>query len=243
MAVSDLSIGFVSPGEILAAGIVIPIVGAVVVGMRFWVRSSQRSTTGADDYTILLALVSLREHPYHRLILNVDDVQIFVLGMGICLIYGSIKKVLGYPTPPSPPPNDGPGTQLMAISPEQTLVEKLVWITWCLMTPANGLIKTSAILFYRRLFVVNKRTTFDIVTKISLVVVALWTIAFLFAHIFGCGPHFTYPWSALYYVQKCHINTRTNAMMISNLITDVYVWLLPMPTVNLAPYFLSISLT
>lgn len=58
MAASELTIGFVSPGEVMAAGIVIPIVGAIVVGMRFWVRSSQKSTTGADDYTILLALVS-----------------------------------------------------------------------------------------------------------------------------------------------------------------------------------------
>ncbi|CAF9907949.1 MAG: hypothetical protein HETSPECPRED_007945 [Heterodermia speciosa] len=202
----------------MAAGIVIPIVGAIVVGMRFWVRSSQKSTTGADDYTILLALQSQ--------VLRRTMVQIFVLGMGICFIYGTAKKALGYPTPP--PPKDSP---ISYIGPKQIIVEKMVWITYCLMIPANGLIKISAILFYRRIFVVNKRTKFDTVTKISLVVMALWTIGFLLAQIFGCGTHFTYPWSALVFVQKCHTNTRIDALMISNLITDVFVWLLPMPII------------
>lgn len=58
MAVSELTIRFVSSGEVMAAGIVLPVVGAIVVSMRFWVRSRQKSTAGADDYTILLALVS-----------------------------------------------------------------------------------------------------------------------------------------------------------------------------------------
>lgn len=58
MAVSELTILFVSPGEVMAAGILIPTIGAMVVGMRFRVRFNQKSTTGADDYTILLALVS-----------------------------------------------------------------------------------------------------------------------------------------------------------------------------------------
>ena len=58
MAVSELTIRFVSPGEVMAAGIVVPVVAAIVVGTRFWVRYSRKSTIGADDYTILLALVS-----------------------------------------------------------------------------------------------------------------------------------------------------------------------------------------
>lgn len=107
----------------------------------------------------------------------------------------------------------------------------MVWITWCLMIPANGLTKISAILFYRRIFVVNKRTKFDIVTMISLVVVALWTVAFFFATIFGCGLHFTYAWKALLFIQKCQTNIRTDAIIISDFVTDVLVWLLPMPMV------------
>ena len=99
------------------------------------------------------------------------------------------------------------------------------------MIPANGLIKLSAVLFYRRIFVVNKRTTFDHITKASVAVVILWTVAFFLATIFGCGKHFTYPWSPLIDIGKCNTNMRLDALMISDLITDILVWLLPIPVV------------
>lgn len=102
------------------------------------------------------------------------------------------------------------------------------------MIPANGCIKLSAILFYRRVFVVNKRSTFDIVTKLSLIVMAMWTVAFFLATIFGCGKHFAYPWAPLLYISECNTNTRLDALMISDLMTDVFVWLLPIPVVRSA---------
>ncbi|KAL8950966.1 MAG: hypothetical protein Q9222_003027 [Ikaeria aurantiellina] len=105
------------------------------------------------------------------------------------------------------------------------------WITWCLMIPANGLIKMSAIFMYRRIFVVNKQTTFDNVSRVMLAVVALWTIAFFFATIFGCGKHFTYPWGPLGDIGKCNTNRRLDGLMISDLITDLLVWLLPIPAI------------
>ena len=100
------------------------------------------------------------------------------------------------------------------------------------MVPANGFIKISCIFLYRRLFVVNKKSTFDIVTKVSLVVCGLWTIAFFFATVFGCGKHFTYPWGPLGEIMKCDTNTRLDALMISDLLTDIWVWLLPIPMVR-----------
>lgn len=100
------------------------------------------------------------------------------------------------------------------------------------MVPANGCIKLSAILFYRRIFVVNKWSPFDVVTKISLIVMTIWTAAFFLATIFGCGQHFNYPWAPLLYISECNTNTRLDALMISDLITDVFVWLLPLPVVS-----------
>ena len=55
MAVSELTIPFVSPGEVLAAAIVLPIVGITVVTARFWQRSLQKAGVRADDYLSLLA--------------------------------------------------------------------------------------------------------------------------------------------------------------------------------------------
>ena len=102
------------------------------------------------------------------------------------------------------------------------------------MIPGNGCIKLSALLFYQRVFVVNKWSTFDIVNKLSLIVMVIWTFAFFFATIFGCGKHFTYPWAPLGELSECNTNTRLDALMISDLITDVFVWLLPVPVVILS---------
>lgn len=210
MSANELAISFIGPGEVLSAGITLPVVGIIVVALRFWLRSYQKAKLGLDDYTILVALF-------------------FVIGMSICLIYGAAKHSLGYPTPQLP--NATPETQLTEIVPAQTLVELLDWIIWLLMIPANGLIKLSAIFLYRRLFVVNKGTTFDTITKVLIVICSLWTIAFWFATIFGCGTHFTNPWKPLMFIMECNTNMRLDGLMISDLITDAIVWLLPMPVV------------
>ncbi|TGO09882.1 hypothetical protein BTUL_0151g00240 [Botrytis tulipae] len=210
MSANELAISFVGPGEVTAAGVALPVVGITVVALRFWLRGYQKAKLGLDDYTILAALL-------------------FVIGMGICLVYGVAKRSLGYPTPQLP--NATPESQLTQIVPAQTLVELLDWIIWLLMIPANGLIKLSAIFLYRRLFVVNKGTTFDIITKAFIVICSLWTVAFWFATIFGCGTHFTNPWKPLIFIMECNTNMRLDGLMISDLITDIMVWLLPMPVV------------
>ena len=60
----------------------------------------------------------------------------------------------------------------------------------------------------------------------------VWTAAFFLATVFGCGQHFDYPWAPLLYISECNTNTRLDALMISDLITDVFVWLLPLPVVS-----------
>jgi len=107
----------------------------------------------------------------------------------------------------------------------------LDWITWVLMIPANGLIKLSAIFLYRRIFVIIKGSTFDIISMILLVICLLWTVAFELATIFGCGRHFNYPWQPLIFVASCNTNVRLDALMISDLLTDIMTWLLPIPLV------------
>ena len=100
------------------------------------------------------------------------------------------------------------------------------------MIPANGFIKLSALFLYRRIFVVNKKTLFDIAIKVSIVVCSLWMVAFFFATLVGCGTHFDYPWRSLFYISMCNTNKRLDALMISDLATDIIVWLLPIPVVS-----------
>ena len=163
------------------------------------------------------------------------------------LLKGVAKESLGYTTPHYE--SESPETQLTTIGSEQKLVEqvqascsdvydrylhesKLDWIIWVLMVPANGLIKLSCIFLYRRIFVINKWSPFDIVTKFSVVIVIIWTVSFFFATIFGCGQHFDYPWRPLVYISMCDTNNRLDALMISDLLTDVLVWVQPIPVVR-----------
>ncbi|KAJ5731887.1 hypothetical protein N7493_003368 [Penicillium malachiteum] len=123
--------------------------------------------------------------------------------------------------------------ELTELSDAQRTVELVDWITWVLMTPANGLIKLSSIFLYRRIFVTGQEKLFNILSWILIVVCALWTVAFFFATVFGCGRHFDYPWGPLVEISSCNTNIRLEGLMISDLITDLFVWILPVPMVNL----------
>lgn len=92
MSASDVDIPFVSAAEVLAAAVVIPVVGILVVGLRFWQRSFQKAGIGADDYLILLALVCVAtpQNVRHNA-LHLTQKQIYVVGMGSCLIYGTLN--------------------------------------------------------------------------------------------------------------------------------------------------------
>ena len=64
------------------------------------------------------------------------------------------------------------------------------------MLLSNGFIKLSIIAFYRRIFVTQKNSVFDIVTKIFALVIFLWTMTFILLLIFGCGGHVTANWGS-----------------------------------------------
>ncbi|KAE8163761.1 hypothetical protein BDV40DRAFT_132132 [Aspergillus tamarii] len=210
MSTNELFISFLSASEVLAAAIVLPCAGAFSVFVRLWLRRKNGKSYGADDWLVLAALV-------------------FVMGMGAVQIYGVVKHALAYPTPPYS--SDSPIAQLTELSDAQKTVELVDWITWVLMIPANGLIKLSSLFLYRRLFVVSQEKVFGITTWALIGVCTLWTVGFFFATIFGCGRHFTYPWGPLTQIGSCNTNARLEALMISDLITDILVWVLPVPMI------------
>ena len=106
------------------------------------------------------------------------------------------------------------------------------------MMIAYGLIKLSIITFYRRLFVVNRGTIFDIMTKVGEVIVILWTMAFILMLIFSCRTDFWANWgSVLIQLQHCPITfTCAYGMAISDLILDIIVILMPLPRVRISLY-------
>ena len=106
------------------------------------------------------------------------------------------------------------------------------WVIWVLMIPGNGLIKLSALFLYRRVFVVNKNSPFDIITKFMIAICSLWATGFFLGQIFGCGRKFDNPYGTLAEVSSCNTNIRLDALMISDLATDILVWILPIPVVS-----------
>ena len=103
------------------------------------------------------------------------------------------------------------------------------------MMLSNGFIKLSIIAFYRRIFVTNKNSPFDIVTKILAVVVFLWTMAFFLIDIFACGGHVTASWGSLAEQSKyCDTigYTSEEGFAVSDLIINVIVITSPLPLVS-----------
>jgi len=102
------------------------------------------------------------------------------------------------------------------------------------MILAYGCIKMSIVAFYRRLFVIDRWSTFGIVTFVTQVVLVLWSIAFLLLVIFPCGSHIWANWgSTSDQLALCPVGfTSEYGIAGSDLILDLYVFLLPLPCVR-----------
>ena len=83
------------PSYVLAAGIVMPVLGIIFVTLRFYTRSKQKAGYGADDWLSLFALVSVYAFIPRHLISECSNLQFMVLGSGICLIVGKLSPLLG----------------------------------------------------------------------------------------------------------------------------------------------------
>ena len=44
-------------GKVIVAGVLLPVVGIIVVGLRIWARLKRRLKIGTDDWLIMPALV------------------------------------------------------------------------------------------------------------------------------------------------------------------------------------------
>lgn len=92
----------------------------------------------------------------------------------------------------------------------------------------------SIVAFYRRLFVVQKRSIFGIVTMTTQVVIVLWSITFILLVIFPCGKEIWANWaSTAYQLQFCNIAfTSEYGLAISDIIIDSIIFIIPLPLVR-----------
>lgn len=101
------------------------------------------------------------------------------------------------------------------------------------MMLAYCFIKLSIIAFYRRLFVVHSKTVFDIATKVMAAIVVAWSICFTLMIIFACGSHFSSNWgNGVMQAANCPTGfTSEYGLVISDLIIDVFIFVMPMPLI------------
>lgn len=85
---TQFPVAFASKAEILAAGIVLPIVCITIGVLRFATRHLQRMPFTLDDWLIIPAVVF---SPGRMYACWLTSLQVFITGMGICFIVGGFS--------------------------------------------------------------------------------------------------------------------------------------------------------
>lgn len=95
--------------------------------------------------------------------------------------------------------------------------------------------KLSVIFFCRRIFCDVFKNKFDIISKILITLVVVWSVGFTFAVIFECGSNFWALFSTTDNLVKYCVKTLklAEAFVISDAITDLMILGLPLPMVRL----------
>ena len=97
-------------------------------------------------------------------------------------------------------------------------------------------IKSSIIMFYRRIFVTSKRSLLHIFSIFMLVIVAIWCIGFFLAWIFGCGTNVAANWGSRIDLAEYCVPRFSGGLSLaylgSDLAIDIIILVMPLPTVR-----------
>ncbi|CAD6579535.1 MAG: hypothetical protein ASARMPREDX12_009284 [Alectoria sarmentosa] len=192
----------------IALGTVFPSLGIIVVALRFRARQLQKSNLGMDDWLMIPALI-------------------LSIGMGASIIVGVKGKALGYPT--ASPVVEGASNLGESTLTTQSLAAKI------LAPLALGFVKCSIVSFYRRIFCpgIGIRDPFDLATRIMLVVLMLWSVAFCLAFGFTCGLDFIENWTPVIVAGiKCpNHEPLLNTYVVSDAVLDLGLLIMPVPLI------------
>lgn len=143
---------------------------------------------------------------------------LFLVGLSSCFIVGVGRQLLGYPTTPA----------------KYTQMQQLEFAFQSMQVLTVGFAKLSFIFFYRRIFVVKRNQgIFHWTTVAVATIVSMWMTATFLTYIFDCGSHFTYIWASKDLQETYCLKglEDENAVAISDFLTDVIVFVLPIPMV------------
>ncbi|CAF9943612.1 MAG: hypothetical protein ALECFALPRED_000757 [Alectoria fallacina] len=158
-----------------------------------------------------------------------SSVQLVVFGMAGAILAGTAVKSLGYPTP-----EQDPATELTTTSYRATVARKIYFIVNLMQIVALSFIKSSCVLFYRRVFRTGVSKAIDRSLLALLAIIVLWGVAFFITFLSLCGSHVDYAWSTVANELKCASTTMADqALSISDVITDLMILIFPMPLVTI----------
>ncbi|KAI9148250.1 hypothetical protein HJFPF1_12078 [Paramyrothecium foliicola] len=210
----DVADYYATPGSVIFISIFFPILGAICVALRFYTRAKAKSALWWDDWLCIPALA----------------LELALAGL---LIWGVSESALGghLPFPDDPNPN----AYLFFTSPEQVVLQQIQYYFDIIVVFAFGALKLSILLFYRKIFCVNRshRDAFDTITAAMIALVIVWTLSFGFGAIFLCGTRPAYAWAPVALVaEHCSAQLQfLEAYAITDFIMDCFIWSLPIPKI------------
>lgn len=209
----QLPFALVSPSEVLAAGVVLPVVGFIAVALRIYARRKQKVPLGWDDWLSVPAVILLA-------------------GMGATMITGVALDVMGFPTP-LPLPGEPPQQAVERFASSSIIIGKLEFAFQILMIWQLGFTKLCIVFFCRRVFVSSKRSVFDTLSIGYLIAVLCWMLALFLTAMLWCKGDLDYNWESLQSVQARCGNPLSPelAFVISDFLTDFFILLLPLPII------------
>jgi len=144
--------------------------------------------------------------------------------------------VMGYSTPPLPS-NFTVSEELNYISPQLKSLRKIEFSFQHIMFFAYALVKLSIMFFYRRLFVVGRRSWSHIISVAIIIMVICWFFVFQFVFLLSCGIHIAAGagWvSPAEEAALCPGNGNhqvEEAMTFSDLFLDLIIFFFPFPAI------------
>ncbi|KUJ21329.1 uncharacterized protein LY89DRAFT_609882 [Mollisia scopiformis] len=205
-----------NPASIIAVGAVMPALGIIAVGLRYYCRIQLKSGFRTDDWILIPALL-------------------LTIGMGASLIAGVKLHALGYPTPFTGDPND-PLAALTQTNSGIRITSQVEWALQLMQVLELGCIKLSFAFFYRRIFVSPASKYFNVITWATIALILAWMTAFFFSLLLACKAY-SGEWSAWWgsvidLTTKCVKTEKLEtALVVTDFLTDVLIMLLPIPKI------------
>lgn len=205
-------VSYISPASMIAIATVPTGLSIIAVSLRFYIRRGQASGLSWDDWLLVPGLV-------------------LTIGMAISVLVGVGLGSVGYDS--GLPPAHSPVEYEQQSNDRTLITQRIRPAVQIMQAVALGFIKSSFVMFYRRVFGRNGRDWFWWASAVCLGLVVAWTLTFFLANIFYCGIHFSaqegsYMDQAVYCSHDLEIQF-SNAL--TDFVIDVFIILLPIPAI------------